>query len=103
MKMKLLAGAIVLGSVILGACGDGYYGDGYYAQYAPPPPRYYGPMGPAPGVGFVWTNGYWGWGGHDWRWREGRWMRPPRGRSYWVAPEWRREGRGYRMRRGYWR
>jgi hypothetical protein len=103
MRQKILVGAFVLGSTILGACGGGYYGGGYYARSAPPAPRYYGPVGRAPGVGFVWTNGYWDWRGNNWAWSDGRWMRPPRGRSVWVTPEWRHDGRGYRMRRGYWR
>jgi hypothetical protein len=103
MRQKLLAGAFVLGSTILGACGGGYYGGGMYVRSAPPPPRYYGPMGRAPGVGFVWTDGYWDWRGNNWYWTDGRWMRPPHRRSVWVAPEWRHDGRGYRLRRGYWR
>jgi hypothetical protein len=51
----------------------------------------------------VWMNGYWDYRGKNWRWSDGRWARAPRGRSQWVAPEWRHDGRGYRMRRGYWR
>jgi len=102
MRQKLLGGAFVLASTILGACGGGY-GGGYYVQSGPPAPRYYGAIGVAPGPGFVWTNGYWDWRGRNWAWVDGRWMRPPRGRAHWVAPEWRREGRGYRLRRGYWR
>jgi hypothetical protein len=103
MKQKLLVGAFVLGSTILGACGGGYYGGSMYVRTAPPAPRYYGPMGRAPGYGFVWTNGYWDWRGNNWNWVDGRWMRPPRGRAAWVAPEWRHDGRGYRFHRGYWR
>ena len=102
MRQKLLGGALVVASTIFAACGGGY-GGGYYVRSGPPAPRYYGPVGRAPGVGFVWTDGYWGWSGNNWRWNDGRWMRPPRGRSHWVAPEWRHDGRGYRMRRGYWR
>jgi hypothetical protein len=103
MKQKLLVGAVLLGGAILGACGGGYYNSGYYVRSAPPAPRYYGAIGRAPAPGYVWTNGYWAYGGNSWRWNDGRWMRPPRGRSQWVAPEWRHDGRGYRMRRGYWR
>jgi hypothetical protein len=103
MKQKLLVGAFVLGSTILAACGGGYYGGSMYVRTAPPAPRYYGPMGRAPGYGFVWTNGYWDWRGNNCNWVDGRWMRPPRGRAAWVAPEWRHDGRGYRFHRGYWR
>jgi hypothetical protein len=103
MKQKLLAGAFVLAGAILGACGGGYYGGSMYVRTAPPAPRYYGPIGSAPGLGFVWTNGYWDWRGNNWAWVDGRWLRPPHRRSVWVNPEWRHDGRGYRFRRGYWR
>ena len=102
MKQKLLGGALVLASTILAACGAGY-GGGYYVRSGPPAPRYYGAVGRSPGFGFVWTDGYWDWRGNNWYWVDGRWMRPPHGRTVWVAPQWRRDGHGYRMRRGYWR
>ena len=102
MKQKLLGGALVLASTILSACGAGY-GGGYYVRSGPPAPRYYGAVGRSPGVGFVWTDGYWDWRGNNWYWVDGRWMRPPHGHTVWVAPQWRRDGHGYRMRRGYWR
>jgi len=102
MKQKLLGGAFVLASTILAACGAGY-GGGYYVRSGPPAPRYYGAMGRSPGFGFVWTDGYWDWRGNNWYWVDGRWMRPPHHRSVWVAPQWRRDGHGYRLRRGYWR
>jgi len=100
MKQKLLAGAVLLAGTLFAACGAGY--GAYYAQYAPPAPRY-AVVGVAPGPGYVWTPGWWDWRGHDWRWREGAWMRRPHSRAVYVAPEWRREGRGYRFHRGYWR
>jgi hypothetical protein len=103
MKEKLLVGSLLLGATVLGACGGGYYSNGYYVRTAPPAPRYYGAIGVAPGPGYVWTNGYWDYRGGRWDWRDGRWMRPPRGRTMWVAPEWRHDGRGYRLRRGHWR
>lgn len=103
MRQKLLAGGLLIGATLLGACGGGYYSSGYYVRTAPPAPRYYGAVGVAPGPGYVWTNGYWNYGSNRWNWVDGRWLRPPRGRSTWVSPEWRHDGRGYRFRRGYWR
>jgi hypothetical protein len=76
MKRKLWAASAVLAGALLTACGGGHM----VAAYGPPPPRY-GVMGYAPG----------------------RWVRPPHARAVWVGPEWRREGRGYRFYRGYWR
>ena len=101
-KHTALAGCIVLLGTFLVACGPGYGGGGYYARYAPPAPRY-GVVGIAPGPGYVWTNGYWNWRGRDWGWVEGRWVRPPRSHARWVQPEWRHEGNGWRLHRGYWR
>ena len=100
MKYTALAGAVVLAAAVLAGCGGGY--GIYYTQYAPPPPRYTA-VGVAPGPGYMWTAGWWDWRGHNWTWVEGRWVRPPRPHAVWVAPEWRREGRGYRFHRGYWR
>jgi hypothetical protein len=100
MKQKLLVGAMLVGSTILGACGG--YGGGYYARSAPPAPRY-GVVGVAPGPGFVWTDGYWGYRGNNYYWNDGRWVRPPRRGAVWVRPEWRNERGRYRFHRGYWR
>jgi len=103
MKKKLLAGALFVGSALLGACGGGYYTTGYYVRTAPPAPRYVGVVGVAPGPGYVWTNGYWGYSGGGYHWVDGRWARPPRARAIWVAPEWRHDGHGYRFHEGHWR
>jgi len=102
MKQKLLAAGFVLAGTLLGGCAvrGGYYSG--YAAYGPPAPRY-GVVGVAPGPGYIWTDGFWDWGGRDWRWSPGRWQRPPHAGAHWVAPEWRHEGRGWRRRGGYWR
>ncbi|MBV9505487.1 MAG: YXWGXW repeat-containing protein [Acidobacteriia bacterium] len=100
MKRKLLAGVFVLAGAVFTGCAGGYsYG---YVSYAPPAPQY-GVVGVAPGPGFVWTEGYWGWQGGRYAWVPGRWARPPRARAAWVAPEWRHEGRGWRFHQGHWR
>jgi WXXGXW repeat (2 copies) len=100
MRQKLPGAALVLAGALLAGCGQGY--GALYVRNGPPPPRY-GVVGVAPGPGFVWTPGYWDWRSNNWFWVQGRWLRPPRRRAVWVAPEWRHEGRGWRFHRGRWR
>ena len=54
----------------------------------PPPPAAYvaGPVGVAPGPGYVWVDGYWNWVGGRWVWVPGAWVLPPHGHRVWVAP-----------------
>jgi hypothetical protein len=98
MKKSLLATAAVLIGTVLTACGPGYM----VASYGPPPPRY-GPVGYAPGPGYIWVDGYWNRAGGNWVWANGYWGRPPRPHAVWVRPEWRQEGNRWRFHRGYWR
>jgi hypothetical protein len=98
MKGKLWAAAAVLSGTLVTACGGGYV----MVASGPPAPRY-GAIGYAPGPGYAWTEGYWNLSGGSWAWAPGHWVRPPRARAVWVAPEWRHEGRGYRFHKGYWR
>ena len=91
---------ILLGMSIASACGQGYMA---YRVPAPPPPRVAGPMGYAPGPGYVWIDGFWDLRGSRWVWVNGRWGRPPRRGAVWVPERWERHGEGYRHNRGYWR
>jgi hypothetical protein len=71
-------------------------------NFGPPPPHVFGPVGAAPGPGWVWTDGYYDWGGGNWMWRPGRWARPPRQGYVWRGPTYERYRNGYRMREGRW-
>lgn len=103
MKRKLLgAAAVVVFGGILAACGEGYGYNYGYVGYGPPAPRYR-VYGVAPGPGYVWMDGHWGYRGGRYEWDEGRWARPPRGRHHWERGEWRHEGRGWRYHDGRWR
>src|ERR1700728_410863 len=66
----------------------------------PPPPTAVvaGPVGVAPGPGYVWVDGYWNWANGGWVWVPGRWELPPRGRGVWVAPKIE-----FRWHGGHWR
>lgn len=70
--------------------------------YAAPPPPQYEVVPAAPGIGYVWIGGHWGWlrGRHTWI--GGRWAMPPRGYG-WAPGYWGRHGHGWRWRGGYWR
>jgi len=88
--------------MVLTGCAGGYGYNYRYVSYGPPAPRYR-VIGVAPGPGYVWVNGYWGWRGGRYSWYEGRWARPPLGRTAWVDGDWYRDGRGWRYREGHWR
>ncbi|PWU10094.1 MAG: hypothetical protein C5B51_05050 [Terriglobia bacterium] len=103
MRQKVLATTFLLFSTVLAGCGGGYGYNYRYVSYGPPPPRYYGAIGVAPGPGYVWTNGYWAWRGGRYDWMDGRWVRPPRGRTAWIEGRWDRDGRGWAYRPGHWR
>ena len=102
MERKWLLTPVLLLSGFLTACG-GYAGSGYGYQVPPPPPPRYGPVGYAPGPGFLWMDGYWDLHGSRWAWSPGRWAHPPRRGAHWVAPRWERHGRGWRFHSGRWR
>jgi WXXGXW repeat (2 copies) len=102
MKHRILAGAFVLLGTLLAGCGVGYGYSSAYVAYAPPAPRY-AVVGAAPGPGYVWIDGYWGWRGSNYAWIDGRWAVPPHGRRVWVRGEWRHEGHGWRYHEGRWR
>ena len=84
----------------LTGCAGGYVG--VYAR-TPPPPVRVETYGPAPGPGYLWINGYWGYRGNAYVWNPGRWDRPPRGRRRWEDGRWERHGDRYRWRDGRWR
>ena len=73
-----------------------------YIRPGPPAPRY-GVIGYAPGPGYVWTDGYWGWNGAAYVWFPGRWVFPPRPGLVWVPAHWVRRPRGWLLVRGHWR
>ncbi len=96
---RILGMAVILGGLSLAGCAGGY---AYYAS-APPPPVRVEVAGVAPGVGFVWVDGYWGYRGGNYAWIPGTWVRPPRARAMWVPGRWEpRRGRYY-YRAGRWR
>jgi hypothetical protein len=66
-----------------------------------PPDPVYEEQVDAPGSGYVWVRGYWGWNGLDWGWHWGHWEVAPEGRVY-VEPYYERVGDRVVYVHGYW-
>lgn len=101
---KTLAGIAVLSGTLLGGCivapAPGYYRGGAVVTVAPPAPQVE-VVGVAPGPGYVWMGGYWGWVGGRHVWVGGHWG-PGRPGYHWVPHAWVHEGGGWRMHEGHW-
>lgn len=71
------------------------------ANEAPPPlPDYEQP--PCPEDGYLWTPGYWAWGGGGYYWVPGTWVQPPRVGVLWTPGYWGFVGGVYAFHVGYW-
>jgi outer membrane lipoprotein SlyB len=66
----------------------------------PPPPAEVVTL--APGPGYVWIGGDWGWDGR-WVWRAGYWSLPPYPHAVWVGGYWGRGPYGWHRYPGHWR
>jgi len=67
---------------------------------APPPiPIYTQPY--APGPGYIWTPGYWGYDS-GYYWVPGTWVLPPRVGFLWTPGYWGYNGSNYFFNNGYW-
>src|SRR5215471_16813931 len=74
---------------------------GISVNFAPPAlPVYEQP--PCPVAGYIWTPGYWGWGGGDYYWVPGVWVPPPRIGLLWTPPWWGWSNGVYAFNQGYW-
>jgi hypothetical protein len=66
-----------------------------WSSHAPPAARFE-ERGRAPGAGYLWAPGYYGWNGRAHTWNGGRWYAPRAGYEY-AGPSWH----NYRGRWGY--
>ena len=74
---------------------------GISVNFAPPPlPVVVQP--PAPAAGYIWTPGYWGWGGVNYYWVPGVWVPPPTIGLLWTPPWWGWNNGVYMFNEGYW-
>jgi len=93
-------GALALAGILFVAAGPAHAA--VYVRIAPPAPQAE-VVGPPPGPGHTWTNGYYHWDGREYRWRSGRWVRPPHSHAHWVAGHWRQTPHGWAWMPGHWR
>jgi len=98
---RTLGLAVILGGLSLAGC-VGREGYAYYANTPPPPVRVEA-RGIAPGAGYAWIDGYWGYNGGRYSWVAGRWDRPPRARARWEPGRWETRRGKYYYRNGRWR
>jgi len=86
-----------------GTVDDADYGEqpAYTAQQPPPElPDYQQP--PAPGDGYEWTPGYWGYASAGYYWVPGVWVQAPYEGALWTPGYWGSTGGHYGFFRGYW-
>jgi hypothetical protein len=57
---------------------------------------------PCPVEGYIWTPGYWGWGGGGYYWVPGVWVAPPAVGLLWTPPWWGWNNGVYAFNEGYW-
>jgi Domain of unknown function (DUF4124)/WXXGXW repeat (2 copies) len=67
----------------------------------PPPPLMFDEQPPCAEEGYLWTPGYWAWGGR-YHWVTGAWVRPPRVGLLWTPGYWEFAGPFYVFHPGYW-
>jgi hypothetical protein len=68
----------------------------------PPPPLPDYAQPPCPADGYLWTPGYWAWGGAGYYWVPGTWVQPPRVGVLWTPGYWAFVGGVYAFHAGYW-
>jgi WXXGXW repeat (2 copies) len=74
---------------------------GISVNFAPPAlPVYVQP--PCPGVGYIWTPGYWAWNDGDYYWVPGTWVLAPEPGFLWTPGYWGWGGGVYVWHAGYW-
>ena len=97
-----------LRSFVLAAClflalpfGSSFAQVGRSVNIAPPVlPVYEQP--PCPVEGYIWTPGYWAWGGGGYYWVPGVWVAPPTVGLLWTPAWWGWNNGVYAFHEGYW-
>ncbi|MDE2070041.1 MAG: YXWGXW repeat-containing protein [Gammaproteobacteria bacterium] len=69
--------------------------------FAPPPIPWY-PQPLCPGIGYMWTPGYWDYGPYGYYWVPGTWVLAPAVGLFWTPGYWAWDGGQYWWHAGYW-
>jgi len=114
-RMIPTIGALLLTLAALAACASP--GGPPPTVYVAPPPAYttasvtiiVGPpelpvyvQPPCPGDGYIWTPGYWAWGGGEYYWVPGTWVQAPQVGYLWTPGYWGWGGGSFVFHEGYW-
>ena len=107
MKNKFLSSIVLaaLTGIVAAGC-EAYVAtpNGQVAVSGPPPPAQVDIETVAPGPGYIWVGGAWGWGPHNrWEWERGRWDRPPYAGARWHANHYEYRNGRHVYARGGWR
>jgi hypothetical protein len=97
----LLAGLSLAPALLISAPALAQIGIGVSINIAPPElPVYEQPA--VPGPGFLWSPGYWAWGGEDYYWVPGTWVEAPEPGLLWTPGYWGWGEGAYLWHEGYW-
>jgi hypothetical protein len=97
----LVAGLIATPMLALPPSAAAAVSAGISINIAPPPlPVYEQPV--VPGPGYIWTPGYWAWGGDGYYWVPGTWVMPPEVGLLWTPGWWGWSDGYYHWHDGYW-
>jgi hypothetical protein len=102
LRKSLVATAVTISLAALAAgAAHADVAIGVSINVAPPElPVYEQP--PIPGPGYIWTPGYWAWGGEDYYWVPGTWVLAPQPGYLWTPGYWGWADGVYLWHEGYW-
>jgi hypothetical protein len=101
-RMSLIFAALSLTAAIgLTGTASAAIAVGVSINVAPPElPVYEQPA--VPGPGYLWSPGYWAWGGEDYYWVPGTWVLAPQPGYLWTPGYWGWGDGAYLWHAGYW-
>jgi hypothetical protein len=97
----MLAGISLTAAGMMSGTASAAIAIGVSITVAPPElPVYEQPA--VPGPGYMWSPGYWAWGGQDYYWVPGTWVLAPQPGYLWTPGYWGWSDGAYLWHEGYW-